>query len=124
MTRDTTALHERRRRNRSGAWGEILAAAFLMAKGYRILERRFSCPAGEIDLIARRGKRIAFIEVKKRASLAAAHASIGAAQANRIANAADTWLSRHPQHQASDIGFDIIFVVPGRVPQHLINALL
>lgn len=110
MTRETSALHERRRRNRSGAWGEFLAAAFLMAKGYRILERRYTCPSGEIDLIARRGRRIAFIEVKTRASQAAAEASIGSAQASRISNAADTWLSRHPQHQAGDIGFDIIFV--------------
>ena len=124
MTRGSTKTSERQRSNRSGAVAEWLAAAFLMAKGYRIAARRFSCASGEIDLIAVRGRRLAFIEVKKRATLEAAQASIGAEQRQRISNAADTWLSRHPAHKTFDIGFDVVFVVPGRWPQHLVNALL
>ncbi len=125
MKRERSAkTSERQRSNRSGAVAEWVAAAFLMAKGYRIAARRFSCASGEIDLIAVRGRRLAFVEVKKRATLEAAQASISADQRQRISNAADSWLSRHPAHQAFDIGFDVVFVVPGRWPQHLMNALL
>ena len=115
---------ERQRRNRSGAWGETIASALLMAKGYRILERRYVSAAGEIDLIAKRGRRVAFIEVKTRATLEAAQASISDDQRLRIGNAAEAWLSKHPPYQMYDLGFDIIFIVPGRWPQHLKNALL
>jgi putative endonuclease len=118
-----TQKGERQRRNRSGVWGETLAAAFLMAKGYRVLERRFSCAPGEIDLIAARGRRLAFIEVKKRATLDAAHASISDQQRLRIRNAAVTWLARHSRYQTHDISFDVIFILPRRWPQHLENAL-
>ena len=94
-----------------------------MLKGYRILERRFSCASGEIDLIAMRRRRIAFIEVKKRANLEAAHASISENQRLRIGNAAETWLSSHPRFQTCDICFDIVFVLPRSLPAHLMNAL-
>ncbi len=60
---------ERRRRYRRGWVSEHLAAVFLMAKGYRVLARRQKTPAGEIDLIAVRGRRLVFVEVKQRASL-------------------------------------------------------
>ena len=123
MSRDRTSLEERQRRNRSGALAEWAAAALLMAKGYRICARRFSCAAGEIDLIAVRGRRLAFIEVKRRATLEAAHESIGAMQRARIEGSADTWLARHPPYQSYDIAFDVVFVVPGRIPQHLENGL-
>ncbi len=114
---------ERQRRNRSGAWGETIAAALLIVKGYRILERRFKCSAGEIDLIAVRRGRLAIVEVKRRASLDAAHASIHPYQRRRIAEAADTWLARHSRYHTHDICFDIVFVLPRRWPVHLENAL-
>ena len=123
MTRNGSSTAERQRRNRSGAIAEWAAAALLMAKGYRICARRFSCPAGEIDLIAFRRRRLAFIEVKRRTTLEAAHDSIGATQRARIESAADNWLARHPKYQTFDIAFDVVFVVPGRLPQHLENGL-
>lgn len=124
MTRGSVKSREHQRRNRIGAAGEMIAAALLMAKGYRILERRYMGSGGEIDIIARRGQRIAFVEVKRRATLEAAHASIADAQRERIGNSAEAWLAKHESYQNYDLGFDIIFVVPGRWPQHLVNALL
>lgn len=131
MTRDSAKkasesahkARERQRRNRSGAWGETIAAALLIAKGYRILERRFSCSAGEIDIIAVRRRRLAIIEVKKRATLEAAHASITPHQRQRIGEAADRWLSRHARYHTHDICFDLIFVLPRRWPVHIEDAL-
>jgi putative endonuclease len=114
---------ERRRRYRRGWLSEHLAAAFLMAKGYRVLARRQKTPAGEIDLIAVRGHRLVFVEVKQRASLAEAEASIGPRQRARVRRAADLWLARHPRYAAHEIGFDLIFLVPRRWPVHLENAL-
>ena len=122
-TRGSAKVGERQRRNRSGAWGETIAAALLIAKGYRILERRFSCPAGEIDIIAVRRRRLAIIEVKKRATLEAAHASITPHQRQRIGEAADWWLSRHARYHTYDICFDLIFVLPRRWPVHLEDTL-
>ena len=120
---DSTKAGERQRRNRSGAWGETIAAALLIAKGYRILERRFSCSAGEIDIIAVRRRRLAIIEVKRRATLEAAHASITPEQRRRIGEAADRWLSRHTLYHTYDICFDVIFVLPRRWPVHIEDAL-
>jgi putative endonuclease len=114
---------DRRRRHRSGHLSEFAAALFLAAKGYRILARRWTSPAGEIDLIAVRGKRLAFIEVKRRATLADAEAAILSLQRRRVRAAADLWLARHPRYQGHDIGFDLILLVSRRWPRHLANAL-
>ena len=62
-------MADRRRAERRGRRGEWLAAAALLLKGYAILERRYTSPMGEIDLIARRGRTLVFIEVKARATL-------------------------------------------------------
>jgi putative endonuclease len=114
---------ERRRRYRRGWLSEHLAAAFLMAKGYRVLARRQKTPAGEIDVIAVRRGRLAFVEVKQRASIAEAEAAVGPRQRARVRRAADLWLARHPRFAAHEIGFDLIFLVPRRWPIHLENAL-
>jgi hypothetical protein len=70
------ALAAQQDRHLRGALAELAAAALLMLKGYRIIERRHRSRSGEIDLIATRGRRIAFVEVKLRASVDAAAASI------------------------------------------------
>ena len=113
----------RRRHDRRGRLSELAAAAFLMAKGYRILARRLKTPVGEIDLIARRGRRVAFIEVKLRANLEEAEASITSRQRTRVHHAADLWLARHPRYQEFDLGFDVIFLLPRRWPIHIENGL-
>ena len=94
--RNTTASAERIGRYRRGRFSEWLAAAALLAKGYRILGRRVRTPYGEIDLIALRGRRLAFVEVKRRATRGEAEAAVTSRQAGRIARAAAFWVSRHP----------------------------
>jgi putative endonuclease len=116
-------VQERRRRYRRGHLSEWFAAAYLTAKGYRILARRWKAPGGEIDLIAKRGRRIAFVEVKSRLTLADAEASITPRQRRRVRCGADLWLARHPSYQAHEIGFDLLFLLRGRWPMHIRNGL-
>lgn len=109
-------------------WGrraEWRALLLLWAKGYRILARRHqirAAGAGEIDIIARRGGIIAFIEVKARASTEVAAAAISAQQRRRIERAAAIFLAHHPQLAALTARFDAILVVPRRWPHHMIDA--
>lgn len=114
---------ERRARLRSGASAEWIAAALLIAKGYRILARRHRTPYGEVDIVAARGRRLAFVEVKRRLTLADAEASLTPHQAGRIGRAADHWLDRHPAFRDHEIGLDAVLVVPRRWPRHIPNAL-
>ncbi len=116
-------LAERRLRLRRGLGAETLAAGLLMLKGYRILARRHRTPFGEIDIIAARRNRIAFVEVKRRKTLADAEASLTPHQAGRIARAADAWLATRPGYLEREIGLDAVLVVPGHWPRHVPNAL-
>jgi putative endonuclease len=113
----------RRKREKSGRIAELIAAAFLFAKGYRILARRHKTPLGEIDLIAVRGRRLAFVEVKQRASMEAAQAAVTDWQARRVALAAERWVWRHPRYRDYEIGLDAVLIVPGRLPRHAPHAL-
>jgi putative endonuclease len=117
------ASAERIGRYRRGRISELAAAGLLLAKGYRILARRRRTPYGEIDLIAVRGRRLAFIEVKRRATRAECEAALTPRQAGRIARATQFWLSRHVRYRDHDIGLDAVFVTPGRLPVHLPDAL-
>lgn len=121
--RSSSGADERRARLRSGFSGEWIAAAVLMAKGYRILARRHRTPFGEVDIIATRARRVAFVEVKRRRTIADAEASLTPLQAGRIARAADYWLDRHPAFQDHEIGLDAVFVLPRSWPRHVPNAL-
>ena len=114
---------ERLGRYRRGHTSEIIAAALLLAKGYRILARRHRTPLGEIDLIAVRGRRLAFVEVKRRNSIGEAEASLTIPQRQRMRRAADYWLGRHPRFHDHDIGLDAILVVPRRWPRHLPDVM-
>ena len=114
---------ERLERYRRGRFSELVAAALLLAKGYRILDRRCRTPYGEIDLIAVRGKRLAFVEVKRRATRLEAEAALTPHQARRVVRAAAYWVSRHPRYRDHDRGLDAILVVPRRLPAHLPDAL-
>jgi len=121
--RSTPASPDRIARYRRGRVSEWLAAAALVARGYRILGRRVRTPYGEIDLVAVRGRRLAFVEVKRRASLAEAEAALTARQAARMARAADFWVSRHAAFRDHDRGLDAVLVIPCRLPVHLPDAL-
>ena len=115
--------HERRARLRRGRASEAFAAAVLIAKGYRILGRRVKTRTGEIDIVAVRGKRLAFVEVKRRATNEDAEAAVTARQAARIRRAADHWLAHRPRYHGYDLAFDVILLVPGRWPRHIPNGL-
>jgi len=123
--RDLAGLDKAERigRYRRGRFSELVAAAMLMAKGYRILARRCRTPYGEIDLIAVRGKRLAFVEVKRRATRLEAEAALTPYQARRMARAAEFWVSRNARYRDHDRGLDALLVMPGRLPVHLLDAL-
>lgn len=112
----------RRARLRSGRFAELLAAAALVAKGYRILGRNVKTRAGEIDIIAVRGKRLAFVEVKRRPTRDALEAAVSDRQAARIRNAADYWLTYRPRYHAYEQGFDLMLLLPRRWPRHIENG--
>jgi putative endonuclease len=114
---------ERIGRYRRGRFSELVAAAILVAKGYRILARRCRTPYGEIDLIAVRGRRLAFVEVKRRATRLECEAALTPYQARRIVRAAQFWISRNPRYMDHEQGLDAMFVMPGRLPVYLPDAL-
>ena len=107
---------------RTGLSAEARAAAYLMAKGYRILAKRFRTPHGEIDLIAKRRNLIAFIEVKARATLDDAAFAVTPRQQSRIIDAAQGWLIAHPEHAKLELRFDAVLIAPRRLPRHLMAA--
>ncbi|MFT5776628.1 YraN family protein [Hyphomonas sp.] len=88
----------RQRAERRGRTGETLAALCLRLKGYRILETRLRTPVGEIDLIASKGRIIAFVEVKARARRGDALSAVTPARWQRISRAADFWMARRPHY--------------------------
>ena len=103
-----------------GLSAESRAAAYLVAKGYRIAARRFRSPVGEVDIVARRGRVLVFVEVKARATLdAAAESTANAAAATDRAAAAAAWLSLNPHDIDKDIRFDAVLVAPGKIPRHI-----
>lgn len=112
----------KRTSHRSGLWAESLAALLLTAKGYRILARRYRTPLGEIDLVARRGRVVAFVEVKARRSHDDALSAVSLVAQGRIARAARHYISRHPRYAGHDQRFDIVTVVPPFRVRHLDNA--
>ena len=107
---------------RTGLSAESRAAAFLIAKGYRILAKRFRTPYGEIDLVARKRNLVAFVEVKARASLDEAAYAVTPRQQQRIVNAAQAWLMAHPEHAEFDLRFDAVLIAPKSLPRHLLAA--
>ncbi len=110
---------------RAEHWGmraEALAAAWLRLGGWRVLERRFRVPAGEIDLIAKRGATLAIIEVKARERFEDALDSIGAHKRRRVERAAVAFLSAHPEWSKVSPRFDVMLLSPWRLPRHLKDA--
>jgi len=107
---------------RSGLSAESRACLYLMAKGYRILARRFRTPVGEIDVVARRKNLLTFVEVKARTTLDDAAYAVQPRQQQRIIAAAEAWLMIHPEHGQLDMRFDAILIAPRRLPRHLMSA--
>ena len=123
MDSSTTEKTGRRRAAfRLGLRAETLAAVFLQLKGYHVLARRFRCRSGEIDIVARRGKILVFVEVKARPSMEAGLLAVTARARGRIAAAARHWLSRNGAHTDCAWRFDMIIVRPWRLPAHVEGA--
>jgi putative endonuclease len=110
---------ERQLAFRTGLSAESRAALLLVAKGFRILARRWKSPVGEIDIVARRRGLLVFVEVKARDNLEDAAWSVTDRQRARIVAAAEAWLARYPDPRVRDIRFDAMLVAPRRVPRHI-----
>ncbi len=95
------------------------ASLYLAAKGYRTLAKRWKSPAGEIDLVVKRGRLVVFVEVKARGDLDAAAESLLPRQRKRITAAAEAWLATHPEHMSHDLRFDAVLIAPKRLPRHI-----
>lgn len=113
---------ERLRAERAGRRAETLAALWCRAGLYGIVATRFRTPVGEIDLIARRGNMLVFVEVKARRAPAGEAAALEAVNRQRIIRAAGWFLGRHPELAGLDMRFDVIFLAPRALPRHVRNA--
>jgi putative endonuclease len=102
-----------------GLRAELMASFWLRLKFYRIIARNFIAPGGEIDLIARRGALIVFVEVKARPTLDQAYFAIGATKAARISRAARFWLAANDWACGAAFRGDAVFIAPGRRPRHV-----
>jgi len=112
----------RRRAHLFGLRAEAVAALLLRLKGYQVLDRRFAAAGGEIDLVARRGATIAFVEVKARDDLDAAAIAIDETKRRRVSRAARVWLAKNPWAAGLNLRGDAVFVAPRRLPRHLVAA--
>ena len=111
----------RRRAERGGRRGERIAALWLQLKGWHILARRARTPLGEVDLVAKRGRTIAFVEVKARATEGAAGHALDEYRLRRVAAAAEALAPRFAR-RGEDVRIDAIFIIPWRLPRHLQNV--
>ncbi|HEX8062616.1 MAG TPA: YraN family protein [Allosphingosinicella sp.] len=111
---------KRQRAERGGRRAERLAALWLQLKGWKILGRRVRIPAGEVDLVARRGRTVAFVEVKARATLEEAAHSLDEWRLRRVVAAAEALAPRYVR-AGDDIRLDAIFIAPRRLPRHMAN---
>lgn len=119
MRKATIANPKRKDAFLRGVSAEGRASLYLAAKGYRTIARRWKSPAGEIDLVVKRGKLIVFVEVKARADLDTAAESVFVRQRRRIVASAEAWLATHPEHAGYDLRFDAILIAPKRLPRHI-----
>ena len=113
---------DRQRARRRGDLAEFLCRVHLRLRGWRIVARDWRCPAGEIDIVARRGKVLAIIEVKARATAADAVSAVAPRQRRRIARAASAFRVARPELAGCGVRFDVMLVAPRRVPRHLPGA--
>ena len=115
-------MKRRQRAYRRGRRAEALAALLLRLKGYRVLARGFRTPVGELDIVARRGRVLAVVEVKRRATVAGALEAITPRQRRRIARATEAFLARRRELGDLTVRFDVMLVLPWRPPRHIMDA--
>ncbi|BDV34941.1 YraN family protein [Methylocystis iwaonis] len=105
-----------------GLRSETIAALWLRAQLYTILDRNFRTQGGEIDIVAKRGGTVVFVEVKARGDLAEAAIAITPQKRRRISRAVDRWIAANPWAMRCTLRGDAIFIARGKLPQHLENA--
>jgi putative endonuclease len=105
-----------------GRRAEVIAALWLMAKGYRILGFRLDTPLGEIDLLAQRGKVLAVVEVKQRKTIEDALDAVKPAQRERLRRAAAHLAAHRGGLRDLTARLDLVAIAPGRPPRHLSDA--
>lgn len=122
------SLHKKQKAYSFGIHAERLAAFYLACKGYRIIAMRYRNQAGEIDIVARRGKILIVVEVKARSALEDCMEAITPAKQQKIARATELMLAGSgkitglvPQPNPN-IRFDVIWVVPWSWPKHIKDA--
>lgn len=115
-------MNQRARREAQGRRGEALAAWYLRLTGWRILAQRLKTPRGEIDLIARRGRTVIFVEVKWRSSAGLLDEAIDPYRLRRVAAAVEAVAHRHAR-SGDLVRIDVLLLAPWRFPRHLVNAL-
>ena len=108
---------------RRGRGAETFACWYLRLKGWRILARRARVPRGEVDIVARRGRVLAFVEVKARATKEEAAYALDDWRLRRVVVAAERLAPRY-MRDGDDVRIDALFIVPGRWPRHLPNVWL
>ena len=113
---------KRARAYRRGLFAETIAALLLRLKGHRIIARRYKTPVGEIDLVALKGKRLAFVEVKQRKTFDEAGWSLPTRARRRIVRAAQYWLAGHPDFAATTSPSTWCWRRPWAWPQYIENA--
>ncbi|MHA6724151.1 YraN family protein [Sphingomonas sp. RS2018] len=114
-------MRDRRAAEAAGRRGERIAGWWLRLKGWRILDRRVRTPAGEVDLVARKGALVAFVEVKLRKSDAELDHAIDQRRLARVAAAAEYLMPRYAG-PGDDIRVDVLLLAPGQMPRHIENA--
>lgn len=114
-------MRDRAAAEAAGRRAERIAGWWLRLKGWRILARRVRTPAGEVDLVARRGALIAFVEVKARATDAELDLAIDERRLARVAAAAEILFPRFAQ-PGDDARIDVLLLTKGRPPRHIENA--
>jgi putative endonuclease len=116
-------VNRRRQAERDGRRAEAIAALWLRLKGWAILARRVRTPVGEVDLVARRGRVVAFVEVKARATSEQANFALDDYRLRRVAAAAEALCPRYAR-KGDDIRIDAVVVLPRKLPKHLTNVWL
>jgi putative endonuclease len=111
----------RREAERRGRGAETIACWYLRMHGWRILQRRARVPGGEVDIVAKRGRTLAFVEVKARSDAETAAFSLDEWRLRRVAVAADRLMARY-MDGVDEVRIDAIFIVPFRWPRHLANV--
>lgn len=105
-----------------GLKAEAMATLWLRARLYTILDRNYRINGGEIDIVAKRGRTVVFVEVKARGDFDDAATAITPQKQRRVSRAANRWVATHPWAMDFTLRADAIFVAPGKLPRHLENA--